>query len=140
MKWALMRTAVDWLKEEKKKNEQNLLHKNAQIDFPAFSISLMICLVLRNNGCVHHSFVTIVFGKMINILSLQPKYISIKLRLEIIYQYSGTMTNFTFFVSCVKKDFSFLKNIVNIFLQNDNFEQWGICKNGNIPLWNSLSL
>ena len=56
-----MRAALDWLKEEKKKNEQNLLHKNAQIDFPAFSISLMVCLVLRNNGNIHNSFITIVF-------------------------------------------------------------------------------
>ena len=56
-----MRAALDWLKVGKKKNEQNLLHKNAQIDFPAFSISLMVCLVLRNNGNIHNSFITIVF-------------------------------------------------------------------------------
>ena len=79
-----MRAALDWLKEEKKENEQNLLHKNAQIDFPAFSIPLMVCLVLRNNGNIYHSFVTIVFGKMINISSLK-RYISFKIRLEIIY-------------------------------------------------------
>ena len=80
-----MRAALDWLKEEKKENEQNLLHKNAQIDFPAFSIPLMVCLVLRNNGSIYHSFVTIVFGKMINISSLLTKYISFEVRLEIIY-------------------------------------------------------
>ena len=62
-----MRAALDWLKEEKKENEQNLLHKNAQIDFPAFSIPLMVCLVLRNNGNIYYSVATIVFGKMIKI-------------------------------------------------------------------------